>query len=264
MDFRAALDSLGDGGAFDPASGLVSTSSSLQNNVAAATFSSSAGGLLSALTLGGSSSLMSQEVSCCGNGSFSAGTWNTTPMYTSGTLALDVDGSVLGLVETTGNIGGYDFTYWYWMFDGRPELWSKTYQVTNGSITLNHGGHFTSGIRPWESQQQSIGGGTYTIDSTGYLYADSSNGSYGVAFGYLHAPNYMIGLTAYNPYLISLGNDYADASAPSTVTLGAGEVLMDHPVMVVVPHTGDYADVESALFALMEGVSVSTDSPEAR
>ncbi|MEY3213844.1 MAG: hypothetical protein RIT28_4325 [Pseudomonadota bacterium] len=252
------------GSAPSSTSSLVSTAMGLANNLSAASFSTAGGGLMSAITTGASPSLMSQTDSCCGNGVFFGGTWSNTPMYVSGTTSLTLDGPVVAMITAFTAASTMNVTNWYWMIDGRPELWNKTLHETNASTTLNHSGHFTSGVRPWESVQPNIGGGTFTTDTTNALYADSSNGTWGVSFAYRSAPIYVTsGISLYNPYLITYANDYADTSAASSVTVPAGTVILDHTVMFVLPHAGSFGDVDDEVFALMAGVSVTEGGAEA-
>ncbi|MBK9371420.1 MAG: hypothetical protein IPN01_34855 [Deltaproteobacteria bacterium] len=261
-DFAIYFDT--SGSAASSASSLVASTTSLANNLSAASFSTADGGLMSGITSGASPSLMSQTDSCCGNGVYFGGTWSNTPMYASGTTTLTLDGPVVAMITAFTAASTMNVTNWYWMIDGRPELWNKTLHETNASTTLNHASHFTSGIRPWESVQPNIGAGTFTTDTTDYLYADSSNGTWGISFAYRWAPLYVTsGVSLYNPYLITYANDYADTSAASSVTVAAGTVLLDHTVMFVLPHAGSFGDVDDEVFALMAGVSVTEGSPEA-
>ena len=249
----------------DPAysSGLTTSSTSLANDEIEAEFDTGAGGLLGELTLGSSDVLMSQVDSCCGNGVYTSA-WSETPMYVTGTTSLVVDGPVVAVLESTGSLTDYDYTYVYAVFDGRRELWSKTWQVTTSSVALSHSGDFTSGIRPWESRQDDIAdGATFDYDSTGYTWADTDNGTWGVAFGYRHAPLYLTSMSMYDPYLISIGNDYAASGSGSPVTVASGETLMDWPVMVVLPHDQSWADAQDELFGLMEGLTVSQGNAQA-
>ncbi|MCK6520598.1 hypothetical protein L6R49_04065 [Myxococcota bacterium] len=251
------------GSAASSGSTLVTSATSLANSRSKASFSTADGGLMSALTSGASPSLMSQTDSCCGNGSFFGGTWSNTPMYGSGTTSLTLDGPVVAMITAYSAISTMEVTNWYWMVDGRPELWNKTLHETNASTTLNHATHFTLGIRPWESVQPNIGSGTFTTDTTNWLYADASNGTWGVSFAYRWAPLFINpSLSLYNPYLITVANDYADSTAASSVTVPAGTVLLDHTVMFVLPHAGSFTSVDDEVFALMEGVSVTEGSPE--
>ncbi len=247
-------------------SSLAGSTTGLSNAVSAATFDAAEGGLLSRFTYGSSVSLMSQTDSCCGNGSYVSGTWLYTPMYDSATVSVVADGPVMALLRSEGDVGGYRYTYWYWMFEGRPELWSKTYQVANGSVNLNHPGHFTVGIRPWESQQSNLGAATFTTDTVGSRYADASSTAlgYGVSFGYVQPPTYITqATTIYDPYLITFGNDLAPASVATPRTVSSGTVLIDHSVMVVLPHTGAFASGSETLFGLMAGHGVSVGTAEA-
>jgi hypothetical protein len=243
---------------------LTATSSSLTTTLTDAAFDSSAGGMLSALEFD-STDLMSQTDSCCGNGIYSS-SWGIDPQDAAGTLSLVADGPVLAAVQATGSrsdsASSYDYTYTYWMFAGRPEVYSRVYQETTSASTLSHTGDYTSGIRPWESQSADLTGATYTIDA-GFSYADASDGTRGVAFAYIQPPDHLISLTFYNPYLIATANDYAATGSGTPGTMASGTPYFDNVVMMVLPHAGAWADVSDAMTGLVEGVSVSSGSPEA-
>ena len=245
---------------------LSASSSELSTTLTTAEFSSSAGGMLDALTFD-ATEVMSQTDSCCGNSIYSD-SWGIDPQDDTGTLSLVASGPVLSAVQATGSrsdsSSSYDYEHTYWMFAGRPELYSRVYQETTSSSTLSHTGDYTSGIRPWESQSADItGSATFTIDTTGYLSAHASDGTTGVAFAYLQPPDHIVSLSFYDPYLVAISNDYAAYGSGTPGTLASGTAYFDNVVMMVLPHEGVWADVESAVTALVEGVSVSEGSPEA-
>jgi len=241
---------------------LTASTTGLSNSLSTTAFSAAEGGLVDSLTYS-STVVTSQTDSCCGNGIYSGGTWSNTPMYTTGTNAVDHSGDVLAVVSATGSLTSYDYTYWYWMFAGRPEVWVKTVHEATGSLSMNHTSSWDLGVRPWESRQDDISSGaTFTSDTSG-LYADitDSSGAIGVSFGYAIEPANGIALSNYDPYIISIGNDYS-SSTGSSLTAASGDVIIDHPVMVVMPHDSDFADSQDDFFGLLEGVEVSEGTPE--
>jgi hypothetical protein len=258
------------GTATDPgySTDLVATSASLGNDVTTASFDSSRGGLLSSLSTDGSPSVEDQASSCCGNSIYGT-TWSIDPQDAAGDLALLFEGPVVAAVEASGSrsdgSAGYDYSYIYLAFAGRPELYSKVYQVTNRSSVLSHASDYTYGIRPWETMRSNISSGaTFTTDA-GDAYADVSNGTWGSAFAFVEAPTYLVDISNYDPYIIVLANDYGPAGTGTPTTLPSGTAYLDHPVMVHLPHAGDFdSDVQSTLFGLVDGVSVTQGAPEAR
>ena len=208
---------------------------------------------------------MSQTDSCCGNSIYSD-SWGIDPQDGSGTLSLVADGPVLAALQATGSrsdsASSYDYTHTYWMFAGRPEVYSRVYQETTAYSTLSHTGDYTAGIRPWESQSADLSGATYTVD-TAFTHADASDGSRGVAFAYIQPPDYLISLGFSDPYLIAYGNDAAAYGSGTPGTMASGTAYFDNVVMMVLPHEGAWADASDALSALVEGVRVSSGSPEA-
>ena len=242
----------------DPAytTGLNATTSELSNAGTTVLFDATKGGLVESLVHGASPILTSQTTSCCGNGGYVNTTWSQTPMYTTGAMDLQQSGPVVAMLETTGAIGGYDFSYTYFLFDGRPELWAKTHHVTNSTVVFNHPNEFVSGIRPWESRQDAISSGaTFTTDPA-WTWANVNNGAWGLSFGYQHPPTYPAGLANYNPYIIVIGADYAPSGSGTPFTLPAGVHFIDYEVMLLHPHEGTFTtEHQDTLSGLMEGVS---------
>ncbi|MCB9745318.1 MAG: putative metal-binding motif-containing protein [Alphaproteobacteria bacterium] len=243
--------------------GLTASTAGLSNAETSASFDSSAGGLLDGLTWMGGSNLSSQVTSCCGNGAHEA-SWSSTPMYFGGTTSLAVDGPVMAAVESESTPGTYDIRYTYFLFDGRPELWAKVWAETTGTMSFRHASDSISGIRPWESRQDAIAGGaSFTVD-TNYLYADTSTGSEGLAWGYAQAPTYVVSLSAYDPYVIAIADDWIPSGGGTNQSATSGTAFFDNVLMLNLPHAGVFADAQDTLFGLMEGVVVTQGAAEAQ
>jgi hypothetical protein len=247
---------------------LTATPGKLANALTAASFDATHGGVLSGITYKGSPSMMSQAESCCGNSLYTQN-WVIDPQDAPGTITVLEQGPVFAALEASGtradSYGGYDYSYTYWMFTGRPELWSKVEQVTSKATTDYHSGDFTNGIRPWESVQTNISGSsgaTFTVDNA-KLYLDVSNGTWGVSWGYAQPPLYLIALSNYNPYFIAVGNDIAPATGKTPYTLDAGTTYMDNIVQIVLPHAGGFSTVDKTLQGLMQGTHAAAGAPEA-
>ena len=247
---------------------LAATASTLETDLTSTAFDSTQGGLLDSMYWGASPNLQSQTDSCCGNSIYS-GSWGIDPQDGAGTLTLLDDGPVFASVQATGSRSdsqsSYDYTETYWMFAGRPELWNKVYQVTTAPSTLSHGGDYTMGIRPWEARRDAISSGaTFTTD-TAYAYADVSNGTWGVAWGYYQEPTYMVTLSNYNPYIIAVGNDYAPYGSGTPGSLPTGTAYMDNEVHLIYPHATSFSSgVQDEFFGLLEGVTVVQGTAEAQ
>ncbi|MAA80315.1 MAG: hypothetical protein CL916_13760, partial [Deltaproteobacteria bacterium] len=138
---------------------LVATSSQIATGASTVDFLDTAGGMISSVTIGSSPSLMSQVDSCCGNGPYIS-SWNVDPQDAAGQLTLLEEGPIFAAVEATGergdSSGSYSYSYVYWMFAHRPEIYSKVHQVTTSAMTVSHPGSWVSGLRPWESIQSNI------------------------------------------------------------------------------------------------------------
>jgi hypothetical protein len=248
--------------------GLVATSSSLSNGTTTATLDSTHGGLLSSLSFQGSPSLQSQTTSCCGN-SFYGGSWGIDPQNgAAGAMEVLFDGPVIAAVESTGSRAdgqsGYDYSYQYLLFAGRPELWIKVHQVTTRSSTLAHPADITYGIRPYEARADAISGSASFTTDPNWQWGDVSNSSWGVMFSYVTPPVYVITMSNYNPYIIVSGNDYIGFGAGTPYVIPAGVAYMDHIVQLLLPHTGSFGVAhQETVEGLIQGVVVVQGSPEA-
>jgi hypothetical protein len=144
-------------------------------------------------------------------------------------------------------------------------VWSKVVQTATADTNSVHSFDVTNGIRPWESVQTEVSGAgaVFEIDTVDLSYADVSNGTWGVAWAYIQPATFVTWLSNYDPYLIVAGNDWVDIGGGTPQTMPSGTVYFDHIVQVVIPHAGPWEDVESSLFGLMEGLSLSQGAAEA-
>jgi len=83
-----------------------------------------------------------------------------------------------------------------------------------------------------------------------------------VTWAYAKAPKYPTDATAYDPYLIVIGNDVGPAGTGASKSLPAGTAFMDNIVQVVLPHSGAFSTVSSTLQGLIAGVTSQTAAPE--
>lgn len=245
---------------------LVATSSQISTGLSTVEFLESAGGMISSVTIGTSPSLMSQADSCCGNGPYIS-SWNVDPQDGTGQLTLLESGPIFAAVEATGDRGdsggSYSYSYVYWMFAHRPEVYSKVYQVTTSAMTVSHPGSWTFGLRPWESIQSNISAGaTFSNDST-MLYGDTQGTDWGITWGYIEPPEYGAGGGAGNPYLVGGGNDWGfSPGTPETIPQGVD--FFDHIIQVVMPHEEQWSVMQEDFWAIQEGVTVTSSTAQAQ
>ena len=250
----------------DPAyaTDLVAEANELKNDVTTAEFDEDAGGLLDELKFEGSVNLMSQTESCCGNSIYTT-SWAINPQDNAGTLTLLEEGPVFAATEASGSLsdsyGGFEYSYTYFMFAGRPELWSRIYQVTTADTYSAHSTDFTKGMRPWQSRHDDLATKLEETDNDD-LYIDASDGTTGIAMAYHQAPTYVTDIYNADPHFILYGNDYMDTGTGTPATVPSGTVYMDNIVVFALPHDGEFADAEDTIFGLMEGVTTSVDAAE--
>gem|GEM_PF-6286087 len=250
---------------------LVATETRLANSRTAAEFDAARGGLLSSLSLDGSVSLASQADAEFGNGPY-LGNWNALPASDSGTVTVLESGPVFAAVEAFGSrsndAGAYDYSYVYWMFAGRSEVWSKAHEVTTANATIDHAMDFTNGIRREEARHNAlVRGETLPGDDVGAPWADVTLDGLGVAFGFVRAPSYLTmhawdAETTGRLYHVVAANDYAPFGLGTPVVIPSGSSFIDHCVQLLLPHASAFEDAQDELFGLMAGVSSALDEAE--
>ena len=251
---------------------VATTSDSITSGTTAASFDASRGGLLSSLSLNGSDTLASQADAEFGNGPY-LGNWNALPASDSGTVTVLESGPIFAALEASGSrsneAGAYDYSYVYWMFAGRPELWSKTHEITTEDSTIDHAMDFTNGIRPWEARHDNlVGGTTQTGTGMGAPWADVTLGDLGVSFGFVRAPSYLTmqawdAETTGRLYHVVAANDYAPFGLGTPVVIPADTSFIDHCVQFLLPHATDFEGVQEQLFGLMAGADTAVANGEA-
>jgi len=244
--------------------------------VSVARFDETRGGLLGALNLQASHNLASQSDAGIGNSVY-MGSWvNNDPADGPGSITVLEDGPIFAALEASGSRahtggccggGAYDYTYTYWMFAGRPELWIKVLGVTTGSTTLSST-PLTVGNRPWQAihNDSAWGAITRTTDQLGHSWEDLSDGTWGVSWAYVEPPTFVYPIIDYfAAYTISTGTDTFDLSSflpGATTTLSPGTTFFDHIIQLVLPHSGTWSTAEPQVHGLVEGVSASQGTIE--
>ena len=88
--------------------------------------------------------------------------------------------------------------------------------------------------------------------------------TWGIAWGYVQAPTYVIALSNYDPYLYSVANDAVPSGHGTNQTLAVGTAFMEDDVMVVYPHAGTFTStVQDEFFGLVAGATITEGTPEA-
>ncbi|MFM2163527.1 MAG: hypothetical protein RLZZ383_3039 [Pseudomonadota bacterium] len=261
------------------------TTSTLENSLTYSQYPRSLGGLASLLgPAGGDTRVGSQTSSNLGNGIFfntpgggPTGRWLSAR---DGDAALTVlhSGDVLGAVRSAGSRsssnGGFSYTYDYFLFEGRPEVYAKVRFVINQSSNVGpQGTQWSAAVRPWLTDNLAMvtagNGEEGAEDSPGYTWV---RGGYdllganptGVAAGWRSLP-----LARGNPvnatdgrYVGLVGQDRQSSPSSNEIALVNGDVVVDHSVVAVYPYEGLWASVEDDFLATLLGTSVVTGAPE--
>jgi hypothetical protein len=250
----------------------------LSNQYSEAEFETASGGLVSSFGLNGSPSVGAQTAGVLGNGVFfgdgaGAGGWVSASSDNNATVSLLHEGPVFAAVRTEGTannaFGGFDYTYTYYMLEGRPELYVDAhFQVNQTSVIGPVGGFWGTAVRPYYFRNDSLIGlgpseGAAELPGYGWVRAtyDLTNAGFGVAVGYRSSPllRSRPSFTGIGQWAALTGQDIQSqfVSGATTYDAGAGDVVLDHAVMAVLPHDGVYADIEDAFLAILDGAVVT-------
>jgi hypothetical protein len=170
---------------------------------------------------------------------------------------------------------GFDYEYTYYMFAGRPEIYTKVYYEINknGTNVGPQGAAWTAAVRPFVVDNlASVGGtgseGSREVPDFGWVrgtYATGSAAPFGLAAGYRNSV-----LQRGSPIFQAdgrwVGLSGQDAEfAPTTVErqFNAGDVIVDHSIIAVYPHTGLFGSVSVDFYGIIEGVSPTVLAAEA-
>ncbi len=251
----------------------------LSNALTEAVFEGSQGGLATTLRAIGYPSTGDQTSTDQGNGMFlgepggSGGDWVGAADDSSATLQLVHAGPVFGALRAEGTVsnpwGGFDYSYTYFLFEGRPELYAQVRFTIDRATRIGPQGQFWGvAVRPFLVNNNGLslpapsdGDG----DVPGYAWARGNyqvtGATYGIAAGYRVSPalrsrpvfqaagnsaGQWVGLVGQDVEPIYVGGvDYYDAVA--------GERIVDDTVVVIYPHGGTFGGVSADFFGSLEG-----------
>jgi hypothetical protein len=224
---------------------LVASAEELAAGGALATFDAAQGGVLDTFTLPGSPSLASQTAADHGNGVRTLSS-PLSAQDVGATLTLLDSGPVTAAVRSEGHLedgsGGFDFTYTYRVFAGRPELWMTTHFLTTEPTSIVGDPDRTVVMRPFESAWD-LAGGTCTTDPL-LLWADASTGDWGLTWAWVVPSAYVTHLECTDLSTWTAANDYKPCCDGLTGTITDSTSWVDHAVLVLLPHAGDAATIE--------------------
>lgn len=259
------------------------TTSTLSNSLTAATFSASSGGLSTSLGTVGYASVGAQSSTGLGNGMY-LGAWTSARDGVGVTMELVHDGPIFGAVRSSGSVnnanGGYDYTYTYYQFEGRPEIYAQVEFVLNAPSTIGpQNPFFGVGVRPFmvDNNALAVAGpseGAAGVPDFNWVrgaYLVGTANAYGIAAGYRQS----VGLRSRpidSPSGSSAGR-YAGLAGQDVVTVFAtqptyqgvaGEVIVDNAVVAIYPHAGPFGGVSLDFYGTLDGVSTSVGSAQAQ
>jgi hypothetical protein len=245
---------------------LSGTFSSLDNGQTSIALSSSEGGLMSSLTHLSSPVLASQSAATEGNAIF-IDDWNDGPSSQFGFLTQKLTGPLVQAIGARGSVsqtnGDYNYEYTFYQVGGRPQIYVRTMFLTQEATTGSHPTDYTHGIRPWATRHDTLTGGAFTTDADAGL-VDVSDGDFGIAAGWMnsHGATFQIDVVADDPEVSLVGNDWEDDGSGSPGIMPIDRHIVDHSMIVLLPHEGDFAGVEAEMHALQAGVLATLDDVE--
>ncbi|MBN2800663.1 MAG: putative metal-binding motif-containing protein [Deltaproteobacteria bacterium] len=248
---------------------LVVDEAVLSNDRAEVLLDPSAGGLLDYLGVEGSENLSSQTLSCCGNGVYS-GSWDVDFQDGVGEMSVLARGPVVGVVQGTGvreGLGTMAFTWTWWRFAHRPELWAKVQAVAMTDLLIDHTDEWAQGVRPWESQQPflSVEGAVISPlvpEVEGFYGVNSAEDGFSLSVAWYAPPDYPIDVRVWVPYTVMVGNDHGPLGAGTPYLMPAGTVFFDNLIEVVYPHAAPWEQAREELLSVLEGASVEAGALE--
>jgi hypothetical protein len=268
--------------------GLVTASSgvapsrviTLRNDVSSADLDQAAGGLVSEFGLLGGSNVGAQTADVFGNGIYfneigggPDGGWASAVAQPATGLGLIERGSVVAVARAIGaasnDYGAYDYTYYYFLFAGRPELYAKvTFTLSAASNIGPQGALWSAAVRPWQIDNVDLIDGTSAglRDEPLYRWAhgEYGDGDEGVYLGWRVAAEGR-GAPFSSPngrYVTIAGQDVDPAPTEVQVTLPARTNILDGSTIMVWPHAGPRVDTESAFLSALEGTEATLGAPE--
>jgi hypothetical protein len=235
--------------------------------------------MLTGLSVGASGVLTSQSEACCGNAvyGFQAGGWES-PARGVGDIEVLASGPVFGVLRASGerdvrsalgdDNGAYAYDHLFYMFAGRPELWTSVHQWATVDTINAHAQGLMLGFRPLQLRQTALGAQEPIYRSNEALgFAAVTGDTHGVALGVARAPAYTSPIVnpplnddglPYPDYLIYAGSDLAVPVGVAEMTIPAGTSYFDHPLFAVLPYAGSFEVEKDAFVARMAGIDAAT------
>lgn len=261
-------------------------SSGLSNALTESTYDGFNGGMADWVSTVGRPNTGNQTSIPFGQGVFlgqgSTGSWVTANDGTDVQLDIVHEGPIFGAVRSSGSaasgFGGFDYSYTYFMFEGRPEIYAKVLIEFNQPSTIRQSPFWGSGVRAWFASNASLSGasaqGAGGVPDFNWVRGtyDIGNDPYGIAVVYRQSvalrsrPIFdATGTANAGRYVAVAGQDITDVFVNQVeYDATAGERPLDHSIIAIYPHEGVFGSVSSDFFGIGEGVSTTIGTVEAQ
>jgi hypothetical protein len=244
-------------------SDLHASTTALSAGELGASFDPARGGLLSALRWRGGPAVIDQASAGAGNGAY-IDDWSAVPSHGPGELAVLASGPLVAVVEASGERAGLAWTQTYALPSSGDELRLKIHLEAVDSLTLNHPGDWSNGVRPLQSRHPALEPAVGAVDAAAPDTVDLVGTGGAVLVTWRSAPAWRpYGAEVYDSNLILFGNDLTDASG-GILNVAPGTALVDHRTLSLLPHDGDATALRASLPARLAGLSLQLGAVEQR
>ena len=202
-------------------------------------------------------------------GGGAGGQWVSARADATARLSVVHEGRVFAAVRTdgsaAGNHGGYDYSYTYMMFEGRPEVYVKiSYVIDRPSNIGPQSPLWTGAVRMFLVDNFAVVSASPTEDGTRDAaafswvrggYYNGTADAVGIALGYRAGPSHKASpVTQGDGRWVGLvGQDLQSSPSTTEVALAVGARVVDHTILTVYPHTGAFTGVSNDFYGVTEG-----------
>lgn len=277
------------GEALSYSSSLVASSdgvtAELSNAVTDATFDVADGGMAQIGSVGRPTT-GDQTNNNLGQGMFlgdsGGGSWVTAQNATDATLSVVHEGPILGIVRAEGSagnaFGGFDYSYTYMLFEGRPEIYAKAVMEMNQPSSIRQSPFWGAGVRIWFTNNNAVAQAADSEGSAGipdYQWVrgtyDVNGSAYGIGVVYRQSvalrsrPVFDPTSSANAGRFVGLAGQDITGTFDSTLQqydAGTGERAIDNAIIAIYPHEGLFGSVSSDFFGIADGAVATLGGSE--
>jgi hypothetical protein len=215
-------------------------------------------------------------------GDSGGGSWVTAQNATDATLSVVHEGPILGIVRAEGSagnaFGGFDYSYTYMLFEGRPEIYAKAVMEMNQPSSIRQSPFWGAGVRIWFTNNNAVAQAADSEGSAGipdYQWVrgtyDVNGSAYGIGVVYRQSvalrsrPVFDPTSSANAGRFVGLAGQDITGTFDSTLQqydAGTGERAIDNAIIAIYPHEGLFGSVSSDFFGIADGAVATLGGSE--